>query len=341
SRLALFSSKKNTSDELPPTSIVICARNEEANLRKNLPAILQQHYPFFEVIIVDDASSDGTLQYLMSLEDAHLKVISIGEEEKNTVGKKAALSKGIQEARYEYILLTDADCKPASDSWIRDMTLNLSGEKDILLAYSPMYRQKSVFNKWVRFEVFYTALQYFSFALCGLPYMGVGRNLAYRKKLFNKDLLLKHIDVPSGDDDLFINEVANARNTSITTSENAFTFSQAKSSWKSWFEQKVRHLQAGVRYKPIHQFLLGALFSSHLIFYVGMILLLVVGYQNNVVLMVFLLRLLVQSAVLLPSMIKLGEADLWIWFPLLDFTYVIIYSILAPSLLWTKEIKWK
>lgn len=258
-------------------SVIICARDEEENLRNNLPLILNQTYPDFEVIVINDCSADGTQDYLDELKGqfSYLKTTTIKEDKKFKHGKKLAVTIGIKAANHEFLLFTDADCHPESTQWIDRMMRNFQPETNIVLGYGGYTEQKGLLNTVIRFETFYIAIQFLSYALIGLPYMGVGRNLAYRKSLFfsNKGFA-RHSHLLSGDDDLFVNEVANAHNTRIEISPESHTRSESKKTWKEWYFQKKRHLTTGPDYKALTIFLLSLEVISRLIFYAGFIFLL-------------------------------------------------------------------
>ena len=279
-----------------PVSVIICARNEEENLRKNLPLILTQKYPDFEVIVINDCSTDGTEDYLDKLKEQYpaLKITKIKEDRKFKHGKKLAVTIGIKAANHEFLLFTDADCRPESDLWINHMMRNLSPEISIVLGYGGYSEHKGLLNTLVRFETFYIAIQFFSYALTGFPYMGVGRNLAYRKSLFfdNKGFA-RHSHLISGDDDLFVNEVANRNNTRIEISPESHTRSESKKTWKEWYFQKKRHLTTGPDYKILTKFLLSLEVLSRIIIYAGFIFLLVTAISEWI-------------AVIIPFLIRLG-----------------------------------
>ncbi|MEJ7691759.1 glycosyltransferase, partial [Daejeonella sp.] len=177
----------DTFDE-SPVSIIICARNEIENLKKNLGSFLQQDHPDFEVVVVNDCSNDGTDWYLrdLSAEHKNLKVVTISEHPRFKHGKKFAVTMGIKASKNENMIFTDADCRPASNRWLSRMQRLFNNNTDIVLGYSPYESSGGLLNKIIRFETFSTALNYISFALEGMPYMGVGRNLAYKKSLFFK-----------------------------------------------------------------------------------------------------------------------------------------------------------
>jgi glycosyltransferase involved in cell wall biosynthesis len=236
--------------QLQAVSIVICAKNETSHLQQFLPLVLQQDYPLFEVVVVDDASSDNSLEVLFGMQEKykHLRILSLDNAIGNH-GKKRALSAGIKEVQYERLLLIDADCRPASPFWLQKMISRMSDEKQIILGYGSYIKENSVLNGMIRFDTQMIALQYFSFALKGLAYMGVGRNLAYHKSLFQSVGGFKsHEQVVSGDDDLFIMQAANLSNVAIQIDANAFTYSPAKNTWRAWIQQKARHVSTSYHY---------------------------------------------------------------------------------------------
>lgn len=253
-----------------PVSVVICARNEYHNLVRNLPLILKQDYHDFEVVVVDDASDDDTAQLLQQLQNqhAHLKVISLKESVNFFKGKKLPLSVGIKSARHDVVLLTDADCIPAGPHWITRMVDNYEGDKQIVLGYGGYEPRPGLLNKLIRFDTLFIAMQYFGMALSGKPYMGVGRNLSYKKDLFFKVKgFTSHYKIMAGDDDLFINQVATPTNVAVEISPHSHTFSLSKNTFRAWLQQKRRHMATGKYYQKKHKRLLGLFSFISVIFY--------------------------------------------------------------------------
>ena len=165
-------------------SVLICAKNEAENLRSFLPLIINQDYPSFEIVLINDASHDNTLGVMEQFASQHenIKIVNVKNNEAFWGNKKYALTLGIKASKNEFLLFTDADCKPVSKHWIRNMSSHFSHGKQLVLGYSGYSKIKnSLLNKLIRFETLVTAMQYFSFAKLGIPYMGVGRNLAYAK----------------------------------------------------------------------------------------------------------------------------------------------------------------
>lgn len=271
---AIELSKNKNFDKEKPVSVIICAKNEADNLLQNLPIVLSQNYQTFEVIVVNDASTDNTAQVLILFKKlyANLRIITLeNDDNRNLKGKKYALSIGIKASSYDFLVLTDADCQPASSQWLQYMTLNNQIEANkyqknkqnpskekIILGYSPYFYHNTWLNACIQYETLLTAMQYLSYTIVGIPYMGVGRNLAYSKEIYQKNNgFLPHANLISGDDDLFISRAANRNNTFITLHPHSFCYSKPPETWQQWINQKQRHLSTPTHYKPLNQLLLG------------------------------------------------------------------------------------
>jgi cellulose synthase/poly-beta-1,6-N-acetylglucosamine synthase-like glycosyltransferase len=343
-RLVFFKSESQQQQQTHPVSVVICARDEAENLANNLPGLLAQEYPTtHEIIVVNDNSFDESKYLLEELKKSfkQLNVIELTQEAKMIPGKKFPLAIGIKSAKYEIVLLSDADCLPATENWINSMQSAFTKNTEIVLGYSPFQKQNGLLNKIIRFECFFTAMQYLSYALVGIPYMGVGRNLSYKKSLFLKQKgFSAHNNIPGGDDDLFINAVANKKNTTININTESFTISKPAQTWEKWIRQKNRHYTTSKYYKRIHKFLLGLFAISHFLFYPLMILSMLF-YSWKLSLIVYFTRAVFQMLIYSKNMIHLKEKDLIPFIPLLDLWMFIYYLIFAPALLKKPLQTWK
>lgn len=270
-RLLFFKIKKQIDFDFDkPISVIVAAHNEIENLKILVPLLLKQNYPEFELIVVDDRSEDDTYLYLLGEQrkDARLKIVRIDYTPEHISHKKYAISLGIKAALYPYLLFTDADCQPLSENWIALMANEWRNEKEFVLGFSPYQKQKGLLNWVIRYETFFTAIQYLSYALAGLPYMGVGRNLAYKKEIFLKNKGFNtHLKIVGGDDDLFVNTNTNAKNTAICIHPEAQILSYPKTTWASWKTQKNRHLSVGKFYKKKHILLLAWQNMAHSLFW--------------------------------------------------------------------------
>lgn len=351
SRLAFYKKKAEPSQDAKlPLSVIICAKDEEANLSRNLPVVLQQRYGdnareyLYEVIVVDHNSFDDSRHFLRSLQPGylHFRTIELHQEAKGIPGKKYPLAIGLKGAANETVILTDADCKPSSVNWLQLMSEGFSEGKEIVLGYGPYNKHPGMLNKLIRFETFFSALQYLSFALAGVPYMGVGRNLAYKKELFFRHKgFLPHQHLPSGDDDLFINAAANAGNVAVAVDKQAFTYSEPKHSWSAWFRQKTRHFSTGKYYKGKHKFLLGLFSLTQFLFWPFFAGALFYSPFRYITLALLGSKLLVQAIIFFSSMKKLGEKDLFPFFWLFDIGMFIYYIIFTPALIMKPKKRWK
>lgn len=330
---------------LPPLSVVICARNEEENLRQNLPHILGQDYPEFEVILVNDFSEDETKWLLRDLCTQHpnLKVVEIAEHVRLKHGKKFAVTLGIKAARHEHLVFTDADCVPQSDQWLRYMGSSFAGGEEIVLGYSPYVKKGGLLNALIRFETFHTAMSYLSYALRKNAYMGVGRNLAYTKSLFFRGKgFAAHMHIASGDDDLFVNQNATPHNTVICIHPDAHMWSEPKARLSAYGRQKTRHAGASKAYKPAHRRMLATQLVTAFFFYVfGIATVVMYPHYWYVVASMYLFRLLVQLLIYYPILKKLRVKGLLWGLPLLDIVYYSYICLNGFAALFKKEVTWK
>lgn len=344
SRLAFYKFKKRNTSQTHPVSVIICARDEAANIAKNLPgALVQKYSTTHEVIVVNDNSIDET-KYILdeyAKEFKQLKVVELKQEARFIPGKKFPLSVGIKTARHEIVLLTDADCVPASECWIEKMQEYFSPGIEIVLGYGAFQKRKGLLNKLVRWEGFHTALQYFSYSQAGFPYMGVGRNLSYKKEVFFRHKgFTAHNHLPGGDDDLFINKAAHKGNTAIAIDKDTFTITEPPSGWKQWRRQKARHYSASKYYRKAHKAWLGLYALSLFLFY-PLAIAAAFLFDWRLVLGVFLLRLIVQVVILSRSMKKLDEKDLISWILFFDIWMFFYYIIFAGTLFKKTPKNWK
>jgi glycosyltransferase involved in cell wall biosynthesis len=252
--------------ETPAVSVIVCLRNEVENLKLLIPALMDQDYFDFEVILVADRSEQSTLNFLQQQKQrfSGLSILEVVETPPDISPKKHALTLGIQKAKNPVLLFTDADCLPASRNWIRLMASCYQKNTDIVLGYGAYRQEENYLNLLVRYETMFTAGNYMGMALDGKAYMGVGRNLSYRKSLFEKnDGFGLHRNVLSGDDDLFINRLATSSNVAICTDPESFTLSIPSASFAHWLNQKIRHQSAAIHYKPEIRNLLARFYGIH------------------------------------------------------------------------------
>jgi glycosyltransferase involved in cell wall biosynthesis len=343
----IFTSSKTTQepDHLPAgVSIIICAKNEAANLLKHLPAILSQKYNgAYEVIVVNDASNDDTPTVLkeLALKHHNLKIVdSSPSDERRLKGKKHALSIGAAVAHHEWLLLTDADCLPASDQWLELMTAPLGHGKEIVAGYGGYYKAGGLLNTFVRWETMHSFLQYSTYALAGKPYMAVGRNMACTKKTLLKAQASNIWNkLPSGDDDLLVSICGNKHNVAVVCDPLAFTYTAAKATWKEWAGQKQRHLSTGKYYKRAIKLLQGAYGVSHAVIWAGFFTLLFTPFWPMACALLAA-RCLTYWLTWMNTCIKLKEKSLVYLFPLFDVGWMIYNFAFFPYITWKNKNHW-
>ena len=343
-KFAFAKAQKITPKKIP-ISVIICAKNEEENVINFIPLLAEQNYPDFEIVLIDDASNDNTLAIFEGFEKQYpnIRLVKVQNNEAFWGNKKYALTLGIKAAKKEYLLFTDADCYPTSKEWITAMSSQFTMQKTIVLGYGKYEKiANSFLNKIIRFETLLTAIQYFSWAKMGHPYMGVGRNLAYKKEeFFNVNGFIEHIKVRSGDDDLFVNQAANARNTTIAFMPESFTYSKPKTTYKDWIIQKRRHIATANYYKKFDKFQLGIFYCSQLFFVLLAITLLAFQFQWMIVLSLFCLRYITAWIVIGFSAGKLKEKDVVYWYPIIELVLIFTQINIFITNTFSKPVHWK
>ena len=326
-------------------SVIVCAKNEAENVIRYVPLLAEQDYHDYEIILIDDASSDHTLDIFEEFEKqySNIRLVKVKNNEAFWGNKKYALTLGIKAAKKDYLLFIDADCYPTSKNWITTMSSQFTMQKTIVLGYGAYEKVANSFlNKIIRFETLLTAVQYFSWAKIGKPYMGIGRNLAYKKEeFFNVNGFISHIQVRSGDDDLFINQVATSKNTTICFTPESFTYSEPKKTFKAWFRQKRRHLTTASLYKPFDKIQLALFYISQLLFFILASILLAFQYQWIIVLSLVGFRYLFSWIILGLSAGKLKEKDVMYWFPIIEIVLIFTQLNIFITNIFSKPVHWK
>lgn len=324
-------------------SVVICAKNEEKNLSQNLPRILNQTYRSFEVLIVNDNSTDNSEAVIVEYQKKYPYLrITNNSYIKKSAGKKAALACGIDSSKYDIIAVTDADCCPATTDWLSKMEALLRGEKEIVLGYGPFFPTRHWLNRFIRFETWISAVQYFSYALAKIPYMGVGRNMMYRKTIYTKVKgFSSHENIASGDDDLFIREVATSNNVAISLDPDTFVYSDAQPNLHTFFRQKIRHLSTGKYYRWHHQILLGLFGASQAWHYLAFFLLILSKKMLILAISLYLLRIFTVGIISARLLSIFCEQFIFTSIVWLDAALALYYALAAPLPYIAKTMTWK
>lgn len=328
-----------------PVSVIVCAKNEAEKVKQFVPILATQDYPDYEIVLIDDASSDETLDIFEAFEKqySNIRLVKVENNEAFWGNKKFALTMGIKAARKEYLLFTDADCYPTSKDWITNMSSQFTMSKTIILGYGAYEKiKKSFLNKIIRFDAMLTATQYFSWAKAGMPFSGEGRNLAYKKEEFFKvNGYIDHMNIRTGEDALFINQAATKKNTAVCYNPESFTYSEPKHSFKDWFTQKRRGVFTSSFFKPLDKFQLKLFAVSQLLFIVLAIVLAALQFNWMFLVPAIVFRYIFTWIVVGYSAAKLKEKDTVYWYPVIEIILTFTQLNVFFTNLFSKPVHWK
>jgi len=324
-------------------SIIICAYNEIENLKKLIPALYKQDYSDFEIIIVNDRSTDGSYEFLLeeSQSSPKLKLVTIDKSPDHIDSKKYAITLGVKAANFNKLIFTDADCLPESDKWVSSMANGFTDDQEFVIGYSQFKKEDGLVNMFSRFETQITGMLYNSFAIAGNPYMAVGRNLGYLKSTFLKNKGFNQFQqITGGDDDLLVNHYATKSNSNVCFGKEALVWSYSKTSFSDYYKQKLRHISVGKFYKAKDKFLLSMYSSTHLCFWIAFVILASSKHFTELVLGILAFRLIFNSLVVNHTSKKFGERIVIWTVPIMDFIYNFYLIIMGIAALSTKKVKW-
>lgn len=339
-----FFRKETTSSQnnKPPFTIIICAHNELENLKILIPQLLIQNYPNFEIIVVLDRCTDHSLDYLQNLKNSELKVLPIETIPDYWNPKKYGLNEAISLAKNDWLLLIDADCLPPSINWIDSYAKLASPNKELILGVGAYHEEKHLVSQLTAYETFQTACKYISASISGTPYMGVGRNIAYRKSAFKRKGGFDGLEnITGGDDDLLVQKLATADNTAVNLKKHSLTYSSPKRTWKGYLNQKTRHLSVGKHYKSVIKFNLMVQSIVHALVWLSFIYLLIFLSAPIVVIGSFVILMVIKGLIYNRISTMLGLPFHMSVYPILDFVYALILPLLGVRANVIKRITWK
>lgn len=344
----LFSSillKKKSTESHPekPISVIIFVKNNAKNLSQFLPSILTQKYSNFEVVLIDNNSTDKTHKVIQSFAKNHpiIRIVNVENNEAFWGSKKYALTLGIKASKYDHLLFTEATCNPISENWISEMSHQFSPNKSIILGYSSFKSENSVSNFIIRFYHFILSIQYLNFTKLGMPFMADSRNFAYKKDTFFKAKgFINHMKHEFGEDDLFMQDAANKTNTTFTISKDSFIESNTPKSFLSWFFDQRKKVFLKKKYKNKHRFFLGLFTISKMSFYLFAIIILFY-FPYKIILPFIISYFLIQYIIIGLSLKKLNEKKLIYFVPFLDCSFLLIQISIFMANLISKPFHWK
>ena len=343
--IGLLRTKKITADANSNIgiSIIVAARNEINHLRALIPALVNQDYQNFEVIIVNDRSDDGTLEFLRSEAAKYplLNAVDVHDLPDHITGKKYALTLGIKAAKNNHLLFTDADCLPKSSKWVAQMAMGYARGGDFVLGFSGYTKLKGLLNYFIRFETLLTGIEYLGAAANKLPYMGIGRNMGYKRDVFleNKGFLGIQ-SIIGGDDDLFVNKYAKGKFTHVVVGEEALIQSDPKLTWRNYLSQKHRHMSVGKHYSAKSKLALAIFNISWILFYSVGIMTLLSDISPIYTGTALLLRLILVITTFGVATKKFETTFQYTGVFLVDLVYPIYYIFVGLKALFIKRISW-
>ncbi len=244
--LRLYKKNDPATDRIIPTntpvSVIVYAHREPEALERNLPFILEQEYPDYEVIVVNDGSDAESEDILkrFSLSYKHLYYSFVPVETRYLSHKKLALMIGIKAAKHDKLLFTEASCRPLEKNWIASMAGSYREHSEIILGFSSYGNYPGIWQKICAYENVARGLQCLSSALGGHPFFGDGRNLSYRQSLFFAHKgYSQSLNLHAGADDLFVNETADGHNTRVNYSPSSITETDRLNDFSAYKEVKI------------------------------------------------------------------------------------------------------
>jgi len=331
----IFAAPPQVTQKKLPVSVLVLAKNNADKVKDLVPKLVNQNYPDFEIVLIDNASSDESIDIMEELELAHnnVRLVKVENNEAFWGSKKYALTLGIKAARKEYLLFIDADCEPASNDWLMHMASQFTMSKTIVLGFSA-YRlvKNSLLNKLIRFDALVNTTQRFAWAKLGSPFSGDGRNLAYKKEeFFKRNGFINHMNIRTGEDALFINEAANSKNTAVCYTPESFTYSDAPVSFKSWILDKRKAAYTTTFFKTSDQVKLKVFTWLQGLFFLFMAVLIAFQFNWMVLVPVIAFRYLLCWIIMAQSAAKLNEKDTIYWFPFIEimliFTQLYVFAV--------------
>ena len=349
SRLAFYKRypRPKPDEALEPVSVVVCARDAYEDLTELIPTLLSQDYPQFELVVVNDCSDDETEEYLKDLErrEPRVKPVQLRQHLNFFNGKKFPLSMGIKSATYDLLVLTDANCRPTSNQWLRSVVNHYDPGTEVVIGYSRYRHTGGILNLLMRFDTLQNGLMYLSAALAGKPYMGVGENLSYRQRLFFRNKgFISHYNMAAGDDDVFISQVATKKNTHVQIDADNTIESRPTSSPSVWVRERCRRYSTIPMYRRGTRSFMALHYWSQFLFYGSFIALFILppafsinvdlnyaAYYFPALAVLFLLRYITQLIIYRGTSKRLGECGLLFPLIVLDFLFALLTPLFRIS----------
>ena len=340
---SLSGKKKDKPVDYPSFSIIVPSRNYEENLRELIPTLLEQDYPDFEVVVVDDCSYDGTEWYLneLKLQSNKLKTSRIIQE--TDFPNALAITIGIRAASKEWLIFLNPLCRVSGRDWLKSFSEELNPKSEAAFGFVNYTNSYGSMRKFIKYENFDSFILYGSARYLGLSMPITDMNVAYKREQFlSRRGFAAVLDSPFSENELYLNKISNRSNSVYLQNKSTAVSFVGDTDWYDGMNFKKKQLLLKKKFTVGQSIFLWTNTISRLVFDISMIALLILSPWRIWVAGIWLLKIIHELVWGIVSMKRLGEKNL---FPgLLIFRSIIplFNSIISINQLFTgQKRKWK
>ena len=340
---SLSGKKKDKPVDYPSFSIIVPSRNYEENLRELIPTLLEQDYPDFEVVVVDDCSYDGTEWYLneLKLQSNKLKTSRIIQE--TDFPNALAITIGIRAASNEWLIFLNPLCRVSGKDWLKSFAEELNPKSEAAFGFVNYTNSYGSMRKFIKYENFDSFILYGSARYLGLSMPITDMNVAYKREQFlSRRGFAAVLDSPFSENELYLNKISNRSNSVYLQNKSTAVSFVGDTDWYDGMNFKKKQLLLKKKFTVGQSIFLWTNTISRLVFDISMIALLILSPWRIWVAGIWLLKIIHELVWGIVSMKRLGEKNL---FPgLLIFRSIIplFNSIISMNQLFTgQKRKWK
>ena len=174
----------NNEAEKKPLSLILTIRNEEENLKNNLPKILSLENIDFEMVVVDDFSQDNSYLILGLLKDRYKRLTISALNQETKFSTKLALNIAIKATNNKWILTVPVSLAEVAAEWLDYISQATNNEKNVVIGYSTVARSKGFYNRLTRIENYFSYLKSTGYILNGIPFVYSVENVAFQKEKY-------------------------------------------------------------------------------------------------------------------------------------------------------------
>ena len=340
---SLSGKKKDKPVDYPSFSIIVPSRNYEENLRELIPTLLEQDYPEFEVVVVDDCSYDATEWYLneLKLQSNKLKTSRIIQE--TDFPNALAITIGIRAASNEWLIFLNPLCRVSGKDWLKSFAEELNPKSEAAFGFVNYTNSYGSMRKFIKYENFDSFILYGSARYLGLSMPITDMNVAYKREQFlSRRGFAAVLDSPFSENELYLNKISNRSNSVYLQNRATAVSFVGDTDWYDGMNFKKKQLLLKKKFTVGQSIFLWTNTISRFVFDISMIALLILSPWRIWVAGIWLIKIIHELVWGIVSMKRLGEKNL---FPgLLIFRSIIplFNSIISINQLFTgQKRKWK